>query len=76
MSNLLQSKKTFKYSVISVEIPRYIVHYTPHYFHAYALFLNAFLLLVTITHEISGLVVQFYESETAYAYQNDSSTEL
>ena len=55
MSNLLQSKETFKYSVVSVKIPRYIVHYTPRYFHAYALSLNAFLLLVTITHEISGL---------------------
>ena len=55
MSNLLQSKKMFKYSVVSVKISRYIVHYTPRYFHAYALSLNAFLLLVTITHEISGL---------------------
>ena len=57
MSNLLQSKKMLKYSVVSVKISCYIVHYTPRYFHAYALFLNAFLLLITITHEISGLTI-------------------
>ena len=55
MSNLLQSKKPFKYSIVSVKIPRYIVHYTPCYFHAYALSLSVFLLLKAITHEISGL---------------------
>ena len=56
MSNLLQSKKMFKYSVVSVKISRYIVHYTPRYFHAYTLSLNAFLLFVAITHEISELM--------------------
>ena len=58
MSNLLQSKKALKYSVVSVKISRYIVHYTPRYFHAYALPLNVFLLLVTTTHEISGLILK------------------
>ena len=60
MSNLLQSKKLFKYSVVSVKIPRYIVHYTPRYFHTYALSLNAFLLFATTTHEISGLARQSF----------------
>ena len=55
MSNLLQSKKAFKYSVVSVKIARYIVHYTPRYFNAYALSLNAFLLLVAIAYETLGL---------------------
>ena len=57
MSSLLQIKKAFKYSVVSVKISRYIVHYTPRYFHAYALSLNDFLLNVTTTHEISGLAL-------------------
>ena len=45
MSDRDKSKKVFKYSVVSVKIARYIVHYTPRYFHVYALSLNAFLLL-------------------------------
>lgn len=56
MSNLLRRKKSPKHSVVSVKTPSHIVHYAPWHFYTYALFLNAFLLLVTITHEISGLV--------------------
>ena len=59
MSNLLRRKKAFKYSVVSIKIARYIVHYTPHYFYAYVLSLNAFLLFKAITHEISGLARRF-----------------
>ena len=66
MGNLLQSKKAFKYYVVNIKIPRYIVHYTPRYFNTYALSLNAFLLLATITHEIFGLIQGPLESSKSY----------